>query len=274
MRAYWEAHSNRWSRINFTEDPGGLGNVCHPDAPLWLNEYYARFQRQVYRALLSLVPEPGPDASALDVGCGAARWSTLLSERGYQTVGIDLQPELLEINRGRFPDIQFVQSSIQDFVTNRCFDLVSSVTVLQHIPFAEQEVAIKKLRALTKAGGYAIILENIADQGAHVFANSISVWKDHFTRSSFRIIATRRYDYSPLLRAISSLNRIRSWLRMDAGHQGPEQFVQRTGDRALHRIRDGLTRIATVIDSPVESILVASNVDVPAVHCGFLFEAV
>src|SRR5262249_24254271 len=151
----------------------GLGNVCHPGEARWVNAYYDRFQRRIYNWLLGRVPPPSSESLALDVGCGAGRWCRLLKDRGFNTVGIDLQPELVEQNRQRFSEIQFVRSSIQEYANESSFDLISSVTVLQHLPFEEQAIAVRKMRELTKRGAFVIALENIKDQGQHVFANSV-----------------------------------------------------------------------------------------------------
>src|SRR5919199_192370 len=167
MKRYWAVHSFRRATLDFDRDPEGLDIVCHTGAPLWLNRYYARYQKMVYEKLFSLLPFPRLGARALDVGCGTGRWCRFLAERGYRVTGIDWQQELIESNRARCPEIQYLRTSIQEFAPEEPFDLVSSVTVLQHIPFSEQEAAIHKLRELTKDGGHALVLENTREQAVH-----------------------------------------------------------------------------------------------------------
>jgi 2-polyprenyl-3-methyl-5-hydroxy-6-metoxy-1,4-benzoquinol methylase len=274
MRLYWEMHSRKWSNVDYVADPAGLQNVCHAGEPHWLNEYYGYFQRKVYVSLLATAPAAEPSSRALDVGCGAGRWCRILAERGYETVGIDLQSELLEQNRIRFPNIQFVRSAVQDFNSPRTFDLVSSVTVLQHLPFGEQVIAIRRIRELIKKDGLVIALENIADQGRHVFANSIEQWRALFSASAFKCIAFRRYDYSPFTRSVGALRRIARGIAQthsvsDAG--GNADFVSRSSSR---RVQDALTWMGVTLDAPIESVLVRLNLGIPTVHCGFLFEAI
>src|SRR5438552_1855518 len=203
---YWEAHAASRAPAD-CQDPEGLGNVCQADAPRWLNRHYARGQRFVFRRLLRRVPAPMPGASALDVGCGAARWSALLMSEGYSVVGIDLQPSLIESNSKRFPNIQFFRSSIQDFTWPEPFDLIVSVTVLQHLPHGEQLHAIRAIARLLRPGGYMIALENIVDQDPHVFANTIIGWKERFAVEGLQSLASCRYDYNPALRNTSALLR-------------------------------------------------------------------
>src|SRR5215211_9355855 len=68
VKRYWELRSSYWARSPHDGDPHALQNVCHPEAPLWLNRYYARFQEMAYRALLDLLPPPAPKQRALDIG--------------------------------------------------------------------------------------------------------------------------------------------------------------------------------------------------------------
>ena len=270
MRGYWEGHSKAWSDIDFVRDPDGLGNVCHPGEPRWVNAYYSRFQRKIYGWLLCGAPPPASKSLALDVGCGAGRWCRILASRGYQTVGIDLQPELVEQDRRRFPHIEFVRSAIQDFNSETPFDLISSVTVLQHLPFEEQGVAVRKMRALIREGGFVIALENIADQGQHVFANSILTWQRLFSSAAFKLVAVRRYDYSPFTRGIAALRRLK---RIADGRTTAVDSGNAPAHGKAHRIRDMVTWLGVKLDLPIEEVLVRCNVDIPTVHCGFLFEA-
>jgi 2-polyprenyl-3-methyl-5-hydroxy-6-metoxy-1,4-benzoquinol methylase len=284
MRSYWEIHSSRYAQLDYERDPDGLGNVCQADAPLWLNEYYARFQRMAYQRLFSLVPACPSMCRAIDVGCGAGRWCRFLAGHGYDTVGIDLQPELVKMNKQRYPGISFYCSSIQDYPSDGSFDLLSSVTVIQHVPFEDQDEVIRKLREFLKPGGYAIVLENIHDQGYHVFANTIDGWVARFEKAGFSLVAFRRYDYSPLLRLLGfSLSNLVKFIPV-ARKEGsdaictPEKLSapssQGTGSRRLlSRSYKTIQRAATWVDSIFEPVLVRGNFNLSTAHCGFLFKA-
>ncbi len=278
MRKYWEIHSSLWANQDYNSDPDGLTNVCYPGAPLWLNQYYARFQKEVYKKLFSLLP-PADKAHALDIGCGAARWCRFLTEHGYQTVGIDLQRELIEINRSRYPDCNFVCTSIQDYHPKKPFDLISSVTVIQHIPFEEQNIVIQKLRDLIKDNGFAIVLENIHDQGPHVFSNTIKEWQKKFHDAGFSTIAVQRYDYSPFLRIDAWISQQLVRMGGRSNSNSPGSFVTsstlKSGPRYyLRNANQIIQRLAVGFDSLLEPVLVRVNIGLPTIHCGFLFKAV
>jgi 2-polyprenyl-3-methyl-5-hydroxy-6-metoxy-1,4-benzoquinol methylase len=281
MQKYWQVHDSRYAKLDYENDPDGLQNVCHATAPLWLNQYYARFQTTVYQKLFSLVRQPIAGARALDVGCGTARWCRFLADHGYHTVGIDLQQELMEINRRRYPNIEFFCSSIQDYIAEEPFDLISSVTVIQHVPFDEQDLIIQKLRKLVKVNAYTILLENIHDQGPHVFSNTIKEWQTKFQNAGFVCIAIRRYDYSFFIRLHACMTRtLISILRrghLNAGETPCEAFLDSPmsgTSKFLRSLNNAAIRLATAVDTMIEPIPTKINIPVPTVHCGFLFKAI
>jgi SAM-dependent methyltransferase len=264
-------------------DPDALGNVCHAGAPIWFNQYYARHQRTVFQLLLDQMPVM-PGARALDVGCGAGRWCRLLAERGFRVQGIDLQPALIERNRARYPNIAFDCVPIQDFAPQELFDLVTTVTVIQHVPFEEQGRALAKIASVLKPGGHVLSLENVEDQGAHVFANSIERWTKAFADVGLSLVSIRRYDYSPGIRltsaAVSAAARLARRLGVIAKQDGPEVPQAPSADgmdegtgfrKALRGCGWAIRRAAVAFDDRVEPHLIERNANLPTVHCGFLF---
>ncbi|HZD66185.1 MAG TPA: class I SAM-dependent methyltransferase [Acidimicrobiales bacterium] len=279
LRAYWRAHATRSGALDLENDPAALGNVCWPGAPVWLNEHLGALQAATYEHLLALVPSPGAGERALEVGCGSGRWCRRLEGRGYDVVGIDLQPALIHLNRQRHPQLRFEQVALQDFSDDRHYDLVSSVTVIQHNPFDQQVAMVRRIRSLLKPGGYALILENIRDQADYVFSHDVAGWVDLFRLEGFDVLARRPYDYSPCLRAITGLGHLvaRSTGR-SASRTGDPQNPPRTTpltapERLLRRAQLTGLWAAAAVDRPVERLLSGRAGAAPAVHCGFLFRA-
>jgi ubiquinone/menaquinone biosynthesis C-methylase UbiE len=67
----------------------------------------------------------GPDArTLLDVACGTGAHLELLREH-YEVVGLDLDPELLAIARGRLPGVELVEGDMTGFDLGRRFDAVA-----------------------------------------------------------------------------------------------------------------------------------------------------
>jgi len=288
-RKYWQLVSSHCSHVDYVKDPDGLNIVCGISSPLWLNKYYARFQRVVFNKLFSLIEAQRGTPRALDIGCGAGRWCKFLAGQGYQTVGIDLQRDVVNTNRDRYgchSNMEFVNSSIQDFDSNILFDLACSVTVIQHIPYEEQEIVIKKTRELLRTGGHCIVMENLKHHGGHMWANSFEEWQRKFEEAGFVTVAFQYYDYSPFLRAQSYL--YQRFLQMRSGRALKEKEVVPETLIADYEIRrrqrqlmqhqlyamDATRFISMSIDYLLEPMFIKLNLPLSTLHCGFLFRAV
>lgn len=276
LRTYWETHSEVVREIDFGDDPDGLGVVCNVGQPRWYNEHYARLQRVVYVDLLRYVGPSSPGARALDIGCGAGRWCRLLEKRGYQVTGIDLQSSLLERNRERMPNVEFVVGAIQNFHHSPTFDLLSSVTVLQHLPEAEQQEALESLRRLATDGAWFVALENVRDQAPHVFARTVEEWVESFARAQFKVIRVRRYDYQLAIRLQDSV--WRGMRRPVMAIRGSSPTVEgrhaELNVQAIDRVKQAAKRAAITMDAALEPVLERLSPASGSVHCGFLFQAV
>jgi SAM-dependent methyltransferase len=102
----------------------------------------------------------------LDVGCGTGRWSVQLSKMGAVVVGIDISKEMIKLAQKRairntIYNISFVNRTIEDLNYRNCFDLVISVTVLQHITIAERlNLAIHHIVKAIRQGGRVLAIES------------------------------------------------------------------------------------------------------------------
>jgi SAM-dependent methyltransferase len=85
-----------------------------------------RTESEVDRALKMLRPEGGE--RVLDLACGSGRHSLELRRRGFEVVGADISPELLEIARAEAAaqnlDVGFVEADLRELDFEQEFDLV------------------------------------------------------------------------------------------------------------------------------------------------------
>jgi 2-polyprenyl-3-methyl-5-hydroxy-6-metoxy-1,4-benzoquinol methylase len=281
MQQYWREHAQQRVDVDFERDPEGLSNVCYVGAPLWLNEHHARQQVRVFDHLLSQI-DPPSSPRALDVGCGTGRWSRRLDAAGFGVTGIDLQPELIERNASSESAIDFYCSSLQDFETDDRYDLITSITVIQHVPFEEQINLVARIGELLRPGGRVIILENIRDQTPHVFARTTSSWVQLFEDHGIQIVASHKYDYNPAITLLSNIQKRLSQLKPDGADADPTSVsdynqakTSPQGSRSVKSIlRRGAAvarRIAGFIDAWLEPRLIERQSSMTAGHCGFLF---
>lgn len=207
MIEYWKFNDEYFNKIDIIKDPQGLSNVCYNNAPLWFNKMIAKFQARAFEFALKNVGEVS-GKEVLEIGCGTGRWVRLLTNLGGKVTGIDIQKNVIERNRTLIKNAKFIYG---DFLTcelpEERFEIIISITVLQHLPYESQISAIRKIYRLLKKGGHIIILENCKDIGLHVFSNSINEWINKFSECGFKCVYTKGYGYHLLLYFLLSVQR-------------------------------------------------------------------
>jgi SAM-dependent methyltransferase len=111
-----------------------------------------------------------PGARFLDVGGAASALPYLLAENGWRGVSVDLQPLLVAICRHaagvrRLPLESRVADITADFVDGEAFDVVTFVSVLEHIAPENRATVFGSLSRVLKPGG---LLYLTFDYGTYV----------------------------------------------------------------------------------------------------------
>jgi ubiquinone/menaquinone biosynthesis C-methylase UbiE len=108
---------------------------------------------------------PAPGAMFLDAGCGIGDQAARIARRGYECLGVDISPSILEKAKDRMrafglnSRVRFVCQALEDLsVTGELFDVVHCRGVLMHIP--DWKEALRNLCAVLRPGGHIVILEN------------------------------------------------------------------------------------------------------------------
>lgn len=99
--------------------------------------------------------------TALDFGCGAGRSTRFLRELGFETVGVDISPEMISKAREIDPrgDYRLIPSDDMTGLPHESFSLIQSAFTFDNIPGMDTKVRLfRDLRALLKPDG---ILVNI-----------------------------------------------------------------------------------------------------------------
>ncbi len=121
--------------------------------------------------------------SLLDVGCGAGWSSYLLSQEGYQVVGIDLNPEAFECPA--VPNLTFVPGSAMDLpFQDGSFDVVATHQAIEHIP-DPQKAIIEMIRVLKPSGILCLVGPNLLSIGHLMRTISIYVWQNRPIQNIF-----------------------------------------------------------------------------------------
>jgi 2-polyprenyl-3-methyl-5-hydroxy-6-metoxy-1,4-benzoquinol methylase len=155
-KSYWEnLHRHKrdsMQKIKYNSDK--LNAICCPGSPYLYNRLIDHFQKiSFWRCLKECSPLTGK--KVLDVGCGTGRWSRLMAKQGAYVTAIDLSVDVISYVQSKFKEINFKVMELTKLeFPGGSFDLVTSVTVLQHIPYQNQDKAISEIcRTVRKKRG-------------------------------------------------------------------------------------------------------------------------
>jgi len=153
-----------------------------------LNAINANYKqnRGNYSTYLELIKEVPIKGSALDIGCYAGHFLTHLIKRGFNGIGIDLNPGLIEYGKKTFNiDLRQGDLSHVKFDTDY-FNLITCHQVLEHVrnPYD----FLKEIKRILKPNGF--IAMSVPDAGCN---KKISYPEHlfHFTEKSIRYLFSR-----------------------------------------------------------------------------------
>src|SRR5262245_35919916 len=136
------------------------------------------------KAIVPLLIEAVEPSSVIDVGCGQGVWLSAFKSRGVSDVfGVDgdwVDTRSLEIPRASFASADLSKPLNLD----RCFDLVLSLEVAEHLPAASAATFVQSLVGL---GQVILFSAAIPFQGgvAHVNEQWPDYWADLFERHRY-----------------------------------------------------------------------------------------
>ncbi len=117
------------------------------------NTYYL-----AYRDLPQIIREHVRGSKALDFGCGAGRSTRFIRQLGFDTVGVDIAPEMIAKAKELDPDGDYRVTPADDFsaLEKNSFDLITSVFTFDNIPAPDKLRLFRDLGALLNAAGKLI----------------------------------------------------------------------------------------------------------------------
>ena len=217
LHSYWSGLSER----HLSDEDDGLGAICYAGMPLWFNRFLDVYQRKALARLLSGKDLTG--ARVLDIGTGVGRWARWYAQQGAsEVVGIDLEPMRLQQAETYGGPVKYLEMPADslDF-PDASFDLVNSITVLQHVDHDVKRRAIKEISRVLKPGGSAVIFEisDTADDASHVYPWSRPTWIEEFSSAGLTVDRMVGDQYTPVLRMLKTAYGL---VRKDAARNGIE----------------------------------------------------
>jgi 2-polyprenyl-3-methyl-5-hydroxy-6-metoxy-1,4-benzoquinol methylase len=122
----------------------------YSDATCWSNYLWPTVRRVIEKHAFR-------QRKAFDLGCGNGSISNLLSNIGFQVIGVDPSESAIRVARENFPHLEFEVGSAYDNLAARYgrFPLVVSLEVVEHC-YAPRQFATT-LHALLEDDGVAIV---------------------------------------------------------------------------------------------------------------------
>ena len=188
---YDKALAERYNHLFEQLEKGELGDNQY---------YYGKTAEQEFEEFLEETKLEEKDISGLrilDAGCGIARLTRILVEKGALAIALDIQPRLYVYASKHDEERKsplYMLASIDDMPLEDCFDVVWCQGVLSYVP--DPEKAIRELQRVTKVGGICY------------------AWSIHSTPPSTRIIrslpgAFRRLALKGMALLVKIINKLR-----------------------------------------------------------------
>jgi len=246
-----------------TDDVTGFAPILHPDAPPWFNSLIDRLQEREWRRALAWAGA-APGARVLDVGCGTGRWLRRYSRLQFSAAGVDATANMLRRAKELGTGSPLVNGPAQSLpFRDSTFDLVSAVTVVQHIPAAEQPQSLREMARVVRPGGHVFLLELLRGSGPHVFPHRLDEWRAIEEAAGLSLIKYGGQEYLLLDRALVALVRgLRrasgSALRPILPGELPGQIRRSAARRAYWSARRAACTLSEWLEPAARAILPAS----------------
>jgi len=226
LMPYWDRVASRYAAA----DP--LGAVCYPAAPPWFNRFYAYFQLLAVERLLAGHTFAG--IQALDVGCGSGRWCRWMTAKGAHVTGVDPTAAMLEAARKLSTGVRFEPMSATELAfPPESFDLVTAITVIQHLESAEQERAAAAMVRVLRPGGTLFVFDLIdrRDPGRIVFPRAPEEWIALYRGLGLELVRWEGQEFVPLIRALMGLLSLRRKKEASTAEVSAPSMLEQVGRR-------------------------------------------
>ncbi len=121
-------------------------------------------ERSVLELFASVVAGP-----VLDVGCGTGMATGYLHGLGVPVAGVDLSPGMLEVARGKLPDVTFEVGSMLDLPhDDASFGGVLAWYSTIHVPDELLPTALSELARVLRPGGHLLLAFQVGDVPLHM----------------------------------------------------------------------------------------------------------
>lgn len=138
------------------------------DIDVELSEYYKEFEdahrgklddirQKLFQYIPVLESFKISNKKAIDIGCGRGEWLKLLKENGFQPIGVDMNPVMVEVCQKQ--GLEAVDCNALDYLKNQLnknIGLVTGFHIVEHMPFECLFSIVKESKRILENGGMVI----------------------------------------------------------------------------------------------------------------------
>jgi SAM-dependent methyltransferase len=134
---------------------------------------FANTYHLAFRDLPAIIQEHVTGTSALDFGCGAGRSTRYIRQLGFQTVGVDISPEMIARARELDPagDYRLIEGTRFSELQPESYDLITSLFTFDNIPAQDKPALFIELARLLKSGGRLVSVVSSPEIYLHEWAS-------------------------------------------------------------------------------------------------------
>lgn len=126
------------------------------------DSWYQEDLRNISKSIALVLLERYNFDRILDIGCGKGAFTHLLKKQNNHVTALDISQTALDVARGRYPDIQFIQADVTspgfDLAVYGSFDLVLTLEILSYVGNWTDLVT-----QCSRVGRYALIVLFVPD---------------------------------------------------------------------------------------------------------------
>ncbi len=272
-KEYWDKVASAYAGA----DEQGFAPVLHPDAPAWYNITIDRLQEESWRRGLQRCGL-SEGALVLDVGCGTGRWLRRYKQLNFCAVGLDATQDMLRRALAGGSGLAVVAAQAQRLpFPDSAFDLVSDVTVVQHIASLEQDVVLQEMVRVLKPGGHLLLIELIKGEAPHIFPRNPRKWVEAGTAAGLSPVMWEGQEFLFLDQLL--VKTVRAARRLAGGSQraalpaqGDASDLRNNGKSASRAIYWMLRRISCRISGWGEPLVRKVCPGIWGTHALFVFQ--
>ena len=123
---------------------------------------FSEFARSAAPGVIALLPRHG---LVVEVGCGSGILARALTDAGFEVLGIDASPAMIELARLHAPDARFEVARFGDAELPPCSAIVAMGEVLNYGTLDEVKRFVRNAAHALSAGG--VLLFDVAESGSY-----------------------------------------------------------------------------------------------------------